>query len=232
MSFLPGPPVNAAKVTLPVLPGASSFRVPGKKVGTPCDLRPLCYLSFASTFVLVIYIPSLFPLLPCQYISKSQDERPCTGPIPTSRENLEPIIMPSHSHPRSHLHLDAFIFVSFPDPSISIPHYPRHLIHSIHPEAPLSLPPEPFTLLPTLCCHLTPIWIIWPDPKLPSITSPCTIPPISGPLAPAFGTCCFSSPTCLNMTAVFSCLPRSHKVPAPLATASCDRPCLPLEPLA
>lgn len=140
--------------------------------------------------------------------------------------------MPSHIHPRSDLHPDASIFVSFPDPSISIPHYPGLLIHSIQPKASLSFPPEPFIFLPTLCCHLTPIWIIWPDPKPLSISSPCTIPPISGPLALTFGTCCSSSSTRLNMTAVSSCLPRSHKVTDPSATASCGRPCLPLEPLA
>lgn len=137
--------------------------------------------------------------------------------------------MPSQSHPRSHLHPDPVIFISFLDPSISIPHYPQIHIHSIHPKAPLSFTPEP-SILPTLCCHLTPIWIIRPDPKLPSIGSPLHHPTHLRSTGPELQYLLLgsSSSTYLNMTAASSCLPRSHRVPAPSAIAYCDRPCLPL----
>lgn len=48
---------------------------------------------------------------------------------------------------------------------------PQILIHSIHIKAPVSFTPEP-SILPTICCHLAPTWIIQPDPKFPSISRP------------------------------------------------------------
>lgn len=97
-------------------------------------------------------------------------------------------------------------FISFPDPSISIPHYPQTFIYPIHPNTlvPFTLKPS---ILPALCCHclmINSVWItehrgwmwpleiiqsIQPNPKSSLSAAPCTIPPIPGLLAPNISTC-------------------------------------------
>lgn len=94
-----------------------------------------------------------FPLLPCQHvnISKSCEERlSCTGQTATEFVAKSLQIC---------LRLDQLIFISFPDPSISIPHYPQTFIYPIHSNTlvPFTLKPS---ILPALCCHCsTPVWI-------------------------------------------------------------------------
>lgn len=204
LSFPLHPRVNAAKVRLPMLPGPSPFRVPDKKMGTPCDLRASSFLIFVSILVTIISIS-----LHCHvniFLRDKSEGCPVLAKLwswPDSPGTCSNAISELPQARSIHIHL--LSWCQHLHSSLT----PKILIHSIHPNILVPLIPQP-SILPTLCCYrLTPTWIIQSNPKCLSASSPLHNPTHPRSAGPKLQYLLLSSTcaTCLNTTAASSCLP-------------------------